>query len=67
MINDQKNEFSEWDVEVAKRIACAVVSYQAGVSYESLWEQYADQKEGTGTFWLSIAKQIREEFPHKPK
>jgi len=67
MNNDQKNEFSEWDVEVAKRIACAVVSYQAGVSYESLWEQYADQKEDTGTFWLSIAKQIREEFPHKPK
>ena len=67
MNNDQKNEFSEWDKEVAKRIACAVVSYQAGVSYESLWEQYADQKEDTGTFWLSIAKQIREEFPHKPK
>ena len=67
MNNDQKNEFSEWDVEVAKRIACAVVSYQAGVSYESLWTQHADQKEDVGTFWLSIAKQIREEFPHKSK
>ena len=67
MIIDQKNEFSEWDVEVAKRIACAVVSYQAGVSYESLWTQHTDQKEDVGTFWLSIAKQIREEFPHKSK
>jgi hypothetical protein len=67
MISDQKNQYSEWDIEVAKRIACAVVSYQASVSYESLWKQYADQKEDIGTFWLSIAKQVREELPHKPK
>ena len=66
-MNDRNNEFSAWDVEVAKRIACAVVSYQAGVSYESLWDQYADQKEEVGTFWLSIAKQVRENFPDKPK
>jgi len=32
-----------------------------------LWEQYAGQKEDIGTFWLSIAKQIREHIPHKPK
>ena len=67
MINDQKNEFSEWDTEVAKRIACAVVSYQAGMPYETLWQHRTDQKEDIGTFWLSIAKQIREGLPHKPK
>ena len=67
MINDQSSQFSEWDVEVAKRIACAVVSYQSGQSYEALWDQYADQKEDIGTFWLSIAKHVREHFPHKPK
>jgi hypothetical protein len=67
MNNDPKDEFSDWDVEVAKRIACAVVSYQAGMPYETLWQQHADQKEDIGTFWLSIAKQIREGLPHKPK
>ena len=66
-MNDQKSEYSDWDVEVAKRIACAVVSYQSGVSFESLWEEYAAQTEGVGTFWLSIAKRIREELPSKPK
>jgi hypothetical protein len=66
-MNDQTNKYSEWDIEVAKRIACAVVSYQAGVLYETLWEQYADQREEVGTFWLSIAKHIREDLPQKPK
>ena len=67
MMTNPKMEFTEWDVEVAKRIACAVVSYQAGVSFESLWEQYADRGEEVGTFWLSIARQIREDLPSKPK
>ena len=67
MINDQNSQYSDWDVEVAKRIACAVVSYQSGQSYEALWTQYTDHKEDIGTFWLSIAKHIREHLPHKPK
>jgi hypothetical protein len=66
-MNNQTNQYNEWDIEVAKRIACAVTSYQAGISYESLWKEYANQSEDVGTFWLSIAKQIRENFPNKPK
>ena len=66
-MNNQTNQYNEWDMEVAKRIACAVTSYQAGISYESLWEQYANQSEDVGTFWLSIAKKIREDLPQKPK
>jgi hypothetical protein len=66
-MNEENNEFSEWDMEVAKRIACAVVSYPAGMSYEDLWEQFANQKEEIGTFWLSIAKQVWENLPRKPK
>ena len=66
-MNNQTNQYNEWDMEVAKRIACAVTSYQAGISYESLWEQYANQSEDIGTFWLSIAKKIREDLPQKSK
>jgi hypothetical protein len=66
-MNEQNNEFSEWDIEVAKRIACAVVSYQAGMAFEELWEQFTHQKDDVGTFWLSIAKQVREDLPQKPK
>ena len=67
MINDKNDQYSEWDIEVAKRIACAVVSYQAGLSYEDLWDQYTGHREDIGTFWLSMAKQIREGLPQKPK
>jgi hypothetical protein len=67
MVNNQNSHYSEWDIEVAKRIACAVTAYQSGQSYETLWKQYVDQKEDIGTFWLSIAKHIREDLPHKPK
>ena len=66
-MNEQNNEFSEWDIEVAKRIACAVVSYQAGMTFEELWEQFTHQKDDVGTFWLSIAKQIRKDLPQKSK
>ena len=65
--NDQTDQYHEWDIEVAKRIACAVTSYQAGVPYETLWEQTANQDEPIGTFWLSIAKRIRKEMPKKSK
>jgi hypothetical protein len=65
--NDQTNQYEKWDVEVAKRIACAVTSYQAGISFEDLWGQYVNQEEPIGTFWLSIAKRIREEMPKKSK
>jgi len=66
-MNNQTNQYNEWDMEVAKRIACAVTSYQAGISYESLWAEYANRSEDVGTFWLSIAKKVREDLPQKSK
>ena len=54
-------------MEVAKRIACAVTSYQAGMDYEALWKDFVAQDEEIGTFWLSIARQVRERLPAKPK
>ena len=65
--NNPNNQYESWDVEVAKRIACAVTSYQAGISFEDLWGQYVNHEEPIGTFWLSIAKRIREEMPKKSK
>jgi hypothetical protein len=67
VMDNHKSKYTAWDIEVAKRIACAVVSYQVGLDYEDLWPQYADQREEVGTFWLSFAKQIREELPDQPK
>ena len=66
-MKDQNDQFSEWDLEVAKRIACVVTAYQAGLEYEALWKDFVQQNEEVGTFWLSIAKQIRERLPAKPK
>lgn len=72
MINHPNNEstgnqYIEWEIEIAKRIACAVVSYQVGVDYEDLWDQFEGQREDVGSYWLSVAKQIGEAFPHRPK
>jgi hypothetical protein len=66
-MNTQNEQFTEWDVEVAKRIACAVTAYQAGLKFEDLWKDFVEQNKEVGTFWLSIAKQIREHLPDKPK
>ena len=66
-MNGKNEQFTEWDTEVAKRIACAVTSYQAGMDYTDLWKDFQEQHEEVGTFWLSIAKQIRERLPAKPK
>ena len=66
-MNNQNDPFTDWDVEVAKRIACAVTSFQAGLEYETLWKDYVDQSEEVGTFWLSVARHIRENLPAKPK
>jgi len=62
-MTNQKRPFTEWDVEVAKRSACAVISYQAGMSSESLWEQYDDQNEDIGTYGLSVAKESERICP----
>lgn len=66
-MNETHEPFTEWDKEVAKRIACAVMSYQAGMDYEALWQDSMKRNEEVGTFWLAIAKQIREGMPDKPK
>ena len=63
MSRNSDDLYTEWEIEVAKRIACAVVSYQAGVRFEDLWGQYVHQREDVGTYWLSVAKRISEEFP----
>ena len=65
MENHANVHYTAWEIEIAKRIACAVVSYRAGVPFEELWEQYAEQGNDVGTYWLSIARQIGEEFPHR--
>lgn len=65
MVNNTNVHYTAWETEIAKRIACAVVSYQAGVPYEELWDQYAAQGQDVGTYWLSIARQIGEEFSHR--
>src|SRR5215210_7382557 len=33
MINNANLQYTEWEVEIAKRIACIVVSYQVGVPF----------------------------------
>jgi hypothetical protein len=66
-MNEPHEQFTEWDMQVARRIACAVTSYQAGLEFEALWKDFVHQNKEVGTFWLSIAKQIREHLPDKPK
>ena len=66
MMNNANVQFTVWEIEIAKRIACAVVSYKAGMPFEDLWDQYAEQGEEVGTYWLSVAKQIGKDFHMAP-
>ena len=54
---------SEYDIELAKRIACAAISHQMGISYQHYWKTYIQTNKNEtwpiGTIWLAVAEFIR--------
>jgi hypothetical protein len=54
---------SRYDIELAKRIACAAISHQMKVSYQHYWKNYIQTQEvdtwPIGTVWLTVAQFIR--------
>ena len=59
----------EHDVELARRIACAAISFQMGISYQTYWNNYIKPKDAPwplGTVWIDFAKMVTERvFKHK--
>ncbi len=51
--------YDEWEIELARRIACTVLAFQMHISYRHCWNLYI-QDTPIGIYWLEIAKQIRK-------
>ena len=49
------------DIELAKRIACAYVSYQTGITYEHLWKTRLKDANSINDYWIDIAKKVSDE------
>ena len=61
MNTDNDNDVSELQLELAKRIACAVMSYQLGISYQTYWKSYIKNSDTIGDKWIELAK-LSEEY-----
>ena len=56
-------KYTEFDIELAKRILCSTLSLQMGISYQHCWKTYVEpglKEKEVGTLYLECAKFIRE-------
>lgn len=51
---------NESDVDLVRRIACAYISHQMDVSYQTLWKSHNYSTETPGPIWFEIAEHIIE-------
>lgn len=54
------NPRSEWEVEIARRLCAAALSYQLGTKFEKQLQTMGD--EAPGEFWLQMAELVRGAF-----
>lgn len=50
------------DLDLARRIACAFISHQMDVSYQTLWKNHNYSTATPGPIWFEIAEQAIEIF-----
>ncbi len=56
-------KYSEFEIELAKRILCSTVSVQMDISYQHCWKTYIEPElkgREVGTMYLEYARSIRE-------
>lgn len=54
------NPPSEWEVEIARRLCAATLSYQLGTKFEKQLQEIGDGP--PGEFWLQMAELVRGAF-----
>jgi hypothetical protein len=58
----QREEYSDFEIELAKRILCSTISTQMGISYQHCWKTYIEpslKEKEVGAFYLECARLIR--------
>ena len=59
----QKEEYSMFEIELAKRILCSTVSLQMGITYQHCWKTYIEpnlKEKEVGALYLECARIIKE-------
>ena len=46
------------DIELAKRLACAWISYQTGTSYQTTWNTHVKGIVAIKQYWLNLASMV---------
>jgi hypothetical protein len=55
------NEYSESEIELAKKIACAAISHRARISYAHCWRTYIVNNPNIAEYWKSLARKIKQD------
>ncbi len=53
---------NESDLDLVRRMACAFISHQMGVSYQTLWKNYDYSNKIPGEVWFEITEHTIETF-----
>lgn len=59
----KKEKYTEFEIELARRILCSTISVQMGISYQHCWKMYIEPNlkgREVGTMYLEYARLIWE-------
>lgn len=60
MNSGNHNDVTEFELELAKRIACAVMSYQLRITYQTCWNRYIKDTTTISDKWIKLAKLAKQ-------
>ena len=60
---DPKNE---GELDLVRRIACAFISHQLGVSYQTCWKNYNFANAIPGPVWFEVTEHAIESYQKAP-
>lgn len=61
--------YEEYEIALATKIACAAISHQMDISYQTYWKNYTKDSEGNprpvGTAWIELARFVQKHLFRK--
>ena len=57
---------NESDLDLVRRIACAFVSHQMGITYQTVWKNHHYASAIPGPVWFEIAEHAIESYQNAP-
>jgi hypothetical protein len=56
------NEYSESEIELAKKLACAAMSHRLRISYAHCWKTYVANNPRISEYWKLFARKIEQDL-----